>query len=61
MFHLYFEFRFIVNFLFRYPFSSREADGMFRILVMNFAYSRLSVKMDGVTERLSSAAFSEGV
>lgn len=34
---------------------------MFRILVMNFTYSRLSVKIGGITERHSSAAFFEGV
>ena len=35
--------------------------GFLKCLVMNFAYPRLSVKIGGITERHSSAAFSEGV
>ena len=51
----------IVNFLFLLSlFSSREADGMFGFLVMNFAYPRLSVKIGGSWNGSAAQPFLRG-
>lgn len=61
MFH-YTEFRFIVIFLFRYPFfQAVRLMGFLKCLVMNFYLSPSVCEDRRVTERHSSAAFSEGV